>query len=451
MTGDVTAKPRTSVAAGEFRVSEEACELLEAHLGTCVAVAIVDRRAHVGGLLHVMLPEAASADQSFGRLLSARHALPLFLEELAAAGCAAGSMEATLAGGALVGRVSSLDLDLDIGGRTVDLLNELLRAAGVEVLSSETGGHFMSTLVLDLETLLCTIETVADDPPEPGARPEPISREEVERAAVRLRPIPQAALKIIRLLKRDDFSLSAIAAEVRQDQVLSARVLQACHAAHLGVAGDITSIDRALMLLGGRVVGNLILAQAMSGFFSQSQHGYSMSRGGLYHHAVSTGLVAEQIAALTDFAEPDLAYTAGLLHDIGKVLLDQYVAAVRPLFYRQVVGGGTALLDAERSILGITHEEAGDRLAALWSIPPVLRRVIAHHSRPAEGEGDPRLTYIVYLSDLLVSRFGSGRDLDRLPADFVAAAMKGVGWKSGSFDDLVGQIRWADLLAPGYA
>jgi putative nucleotidyltransferase with HDIG domain len=359
-------------------------------------------------------------------------------------------MEATLAGGALVGSVSRLDLDLDIGGRTVDVVNALLKDAGVGVVSSETGGHFLSKLSLDLETLTCAIDTTADQSGPPGEPPTPITADELDAAARRLRPIPQAALKIIRLLKDEDFSLSEIASEVRHDQVLCAKVIRACNAAYLGVGEEITSVDRALVLLGGRVVGGLILSSAMSGFYDQHQRGYSLSRGGLYHHAVSTAIVAEQMATMTRAVAPDLAYTAGLLHDIGKVLLDQYVAAVRPLFYREVVAGGSALLDVERSLLGVSHEEAGARLADLWSFPSVLRNVIAHHSRPADAGDDRVLTYLIYLADLLVSRYDAGHDLDRLDADHVADALQALGLPAGSLPALIGRIRWADLLLPGY-
>jgi putative nucleotidyltransferase with HDIG domain len=407
----------------------------------------------VGGLLHILLPDAPSADEAFGRTLCASTSIPLFLDQLVAAGCRPDAMEVTIAGGALVGSVSRLDLDLDIGGRTVDVVNSMLKDAGVRVVASETGGHFLSTLLLDLETLTATIEATVDAQAPidaQGPAPARLTPKELERAAARLRPIPQAALKVIRLLKSEEYSLSGIAAEVRHDQVLSAKVLRACNAAYLGVGEEITSIDRALVLLGGRVVGGLILSSAMSGFYDQFRRGYSMSRGGLYHHAVSTATVAEQIAALTGAAERDLAYTAGLLHDIGKVLLDQYVAAIRPLFYRDVVGRGAALLDVERSLIGVSHEEAGARLADLWSFPAVLRNVIAHHSRPTEAESDRALVHLVYLADLLVSRFDAGRDLDRIGADYVADAMREVGWKSGPLAGLVGRIRWADLLLPGH-
>jgi putative nucleotidyltransferase with HDIG domain len=441
---------RTVVGSGEFRVAKSGRESLVACLGSCVGVAVVDRHAKAGGLLHILLPEDAAAGEAFGESVCARTAIPVFLAALAEAGCTVESMEATLAGGSLVGAVSALDLDLDIGGRTVDVVNAMLKDAGVAVLSSETGGHFGSRLVLNLESLQATIEPLVDESPAPDGWPERLTVDEVDRAIARLRPIPQAALKIIRMLQADDYGLHEIAVEVGRDQVLTAKVIKACNAAFVGAREEIGSIDHALLLLGGRMVGTLILSSAMGSFFSGLPRGYSLSRGGLYHHAVCTAIVSDQLATITKAAPRDLAYTAGLLHDVGKVLLDQYVASARPLFYREVVVAGGDLRDVERAVLGISHDEAGARLADVWGFPSVLRNVIAHHGRPSEAEGDKTLTYLVYLADLLVLRFDAGHDLDRLGTADLGACLAYLGLASGSLPGLIGRINWKNLLAPGY-
>jgi putative nucleotidyltransferase with HDIG domain len=446
----MSALPRTYVASGDFKIAHAGRERLEACLGTCVGVAIVDRHARVGGLFHIVLPEAVSVGQAFGMAMCARSGMPLFLDALYTAGCSPLHMEATVAGGALMGSVSRLDLDLDIGGRTVDVVNELLKEAAIQVDRSETGGLFGSKLTLNLQTLKSTIEPMAVQTSSTGIPPEHLGVEELNRASARIRPIPQVALKIIRAVQSDDYSLQEIAREIRHDQVITAKILKTCNLAHFGANEDITSIDHALLMLGGRLVGQLTLSAAMEHFFSGVQHGYSMSRGGLYHHSVSTAIVSEQIAKLTRKAEPDIAYTAGLLHDIGKVLLDQYVAPALPLFYRDVLARGDDLLDVERALLGVSHEEAGARLAELWSFPLSLRNVIAHHTHPEQAPGDRTLTCLVYLADLLVLRFDAGHELDRIGTDGLADALQQLGLEAKFLPELIARIPWKDLTTPGY-
>jgi putative nucleotidyltransferase with HDIG domain len=359
-------------------------------------------------------------------------------------------MEATLAGGALMGSVSRLDLDLDIGGRTVEIVNRLLKEAAIPVVQSETGGHFGSKLTLNLQTLKCSIEAAAEEPQSEEVRPKQLTAAELDRAIARIKPIPQVALKIIRTIQSDDYSLREIAREIRQDQVITAKVIKTCNSAYVSAKEEIKSIDQAIVMLGGRLVGQLILSSTMDHFFGGFQRGYSMSKGGLFHHAVSTAIVAEQLSKLTNKAELDIAYTAGLLHDIGKVLLDQYIASALPLFYREVVAEGTDLLDVERSVLGISHAEAGARLAELWSFPASLRNVIAHHTHPEQAPADQTLTCLVYLADLLVSRFDAGHELDRIGTSSLTNALQHLGLESSSLPELIGRIPWKILDTPGY-
>jgi putative nucleotidyltransferase with HDIG domain len=442
--------PRTLVPSGDFTISRAKPGVLHAGLGTCVGVAIVDRQARVGGLYHILLPDGVSPEAGLGELLCATTGMPAFLEALRQAGARPEQMEATLAGGALIGGSSQLDVVLDIGGRTVDVVNQQLATAGIPVVRSETGGHFGSTLSLDLETLACDIAPVVSARGAGGTVPTRLSPAELDRICTSVRPIPQAALKIIRTIQSDDYSLAEVAREIRRDQVLTARVISACNSAYLGARERITSIDHAVLLLGGRQVAQMILSSVMGRFFDGAQGGYSMSRGGLYHHAISTAIVSEQIAKLTRAATLDLAYTAGLLHDIGKVVLDQYVASALPLFYREVVGNGVTLLAAERQLLGVSHEEAGARLAELWSFPPELRSVIGHHTCPDPSGAHGRLTAVVYLANLLVSWFDAGHDLDRIGSDSLAGALDQLSIRREELPTLIGRIPWRVLDAPGY-
>ena len=89
-------------------------------------------------------------------------------------------------------------------------------------------------------------------------------------------------------------------------------------------------------MLGQNLLAKLVMSVAVKSFIDQCSTGYSLCKGGLFHHAVGTAVVAEHLAHSTRKVKPFTAYTAGLLHDIGKVVMDQYVASAYPLFYRGV-------------------------------------------------------------------------------------------------------------------
>jgi putative nucleotidyltransferase with HDIG domain len=446
----------THIPSGTFRISRIKRIIFEANLGTCVGVAVVDKAAGVGGLYHILLPEQTPVEIPLVDTIYASSGLPVFLRALRAAGCTDAGMEVTLAGGALTGNVSDLDLNLDIGGRTVDVVQRLLKEGAIRVVRSETGGYFGSKLRLNLHTLHCDMEPAylfkqSQAKQFQSAAPQPVSPPaDLDKAIASVEPIPQVALKIIRTVQSDDYSLRDIAREIRQDQVISANVIKLCNSAYVSPKEEIRSIEQALIMLGARLVVQLVLSSALDRFFKQSKRGYSMSKGGLYHHAVSTAIVSEQISRLTGHSEPDIAYTAGLLHDIGKVLLDQYASSALPLFYRRIFAEGEELLDVERSLLGITHEEAGTRLAELWSFPPSLRDAVTFHSRPELAQHDPDLTHVVYLADMLLARFDAGHEMERLGTNDLEKRLRQLDLKPDSLPGIIAQIRWDVLNIPGY-
>jgi HD-like signal output (HDOD) protein len=131
-------------------------------------------------------------------------------------------------------------------------------------------------------------------------------------------------------------------------------------------------------------------------------------------------------------------------------LLDQYVASALPLLYRKAVAEGTELLDAERSLLGVSHAEAGARLAELWRFPPPLWDVIAHHPYPERAQYDKTLTYLVYLADVLASRFDAGYELDRIGTGSLAEGLPCLGLQPDILSDFIAQIPWKIPDTPGY-
>jgi putative nucleotidyltransferase with HDIG domain len=442
--------PRWLVESGSFEVAGAKPLLLEALLGSCVGVAITDKKAHIGGLYHILLPEHSSDSLPFADTLYARTGMPRFLEALRNAGASFDRMEATIAGGALIGNLSQIDLQLDVGGKTVEVVQQSLREAGIPVTGSETGGFFGTLLRLDLQSLECRIEPAYTIDDTDASAIAPLTEDELASAIAAIKPIPQVALKIIRTIHSGDYSLKDIARQIRHDQVISAKVLNICNSAYLAHPTEIKSIDQALVMLGADLLLQLILSTAMEGFFRSSNRGYSMSKGGTYHHAVSTAIVSEHIARLTGKAEPDIAYTAGLLHDIGKVLLDQYVGRAAGRFYSRLYSDGEDLMESEQALLGITHAEAGARLAEMWSFPAALRDVIRYHGRPELAGSDADLTHVVYLADLLLSRFDPCHELEKIDTRELGERLKRLGLDSGSLPDLIGRIPWNSLNVPGY-
>ena len=404
----------TIIPSGSFKVLGSEDESLVALLGTCVGLAIVDRQARAGGMYHILLPETASGIDDALDDAYARTGMPRFLQALLDAGCRPGHMEATLAGGALIGRITNLDLSLDIGGRIVEVVQRMLADASIRVKESEYGGCYGRKLTLSCRTLNCRIEPSIPAGSGTIAPVKQLTSKELDLAIARIKPIPQVVLTIMRMIRSKNYNPKDIAREMQKDQVISAKVINICNSSLVSPISEIRSVNQALIMLGERFVAQIILSIYLSSFLIGYNQGYSMSLGGLYHHSISTAVIGERIARHTKKADPDMAYLAGLTHDIGKVVLDQYVAPALPHFYRKIQLGQMDLLEAEKSILGFTHTEVGLRLAELWSLPSYLKDTIAYHGKPEYAASDRTLTHTIRLANLLNIRFCVGSALESI-------------------------------------
>ncbi|WP_319526399.1 HDOD domain-containing protein [uncultured Desulfosarcina sp.] len=429
------------VASGSFVAGGTQPRLLQAFLGTCVGVAIVDETAGIGGLIHLLLPEPINLQSVDCPHKYASTGIPIFIAELVELGAHPENMRAVVAGGALVGPLAPRDMNLDIGGRTADTVMDILRQKKIAVVASETGGFFTCTLELDMQNWRWHIRPAGFDVPatQPGM-PSPAALD-IAMAIESVRPIPQVALKVLRIMQEGEYDIGKIAEEVKTDQVISARTIQLCNSALFSKSREVCSLDHALVFLGQELFLKLVISAAVNSYYSQCGNGgYSLCKGGLYHHAVGTAMIAEKIAAMTGKQAPAVAYTAGLLHDIGKVVLDHYIAGTYPMLYREFQDRQAELIDVENRILSMDHPRTGEMLARQWSLPDGLTEAIRFHHDPEKSNGDRTLTTIVYLADLLMSRFHTGLELERLGTDNLTNHLSRLDLPANRFDSLVDLI-----------
>ncbi|MDX1709034.1 MAG: HDOD domain-containing protein [Desulfobacterales bacterium] len=433
-------KNRYHVAAGSYRVDSQQPLVLEAYLGTCVGVALYDAVAGVGGLIHVLLPEPATPNECFQPEKYASTGFPAFVRALYEQGATAANLKACIAGGALVGPLNETDFEMDIGGRTTERILQLMSAENIAVEKFETGGFFTCRLELDLRTGKFTIAPAGFDKLSDDADinlPEPLK---ITESISNLQPIPQIALKILRIINADNYEIKTITDEIRKDQVISARTLQLCNSVMFARRKKIDSLNHALVMLGEHLLLKFVISASLNNFFKQIGWGYSLCKGGIYHHAVGTAIIAEKLATLTGRAEAASAYMAGLLHDIGKVALDQFIHSAFPLFYRELNQGDKHFSEIERQLLGIDHTEVGAELALNWSFPESLVEVVRHHHYPENATQHAALVHIVYLADLLMSRFHSGLELELLNTDDLAKRLGAIGLSLADFPLIIDQI-----------
>ena len=232
-----------------------------------------------------------------------------------------------------------------------------------------------------------------------------------------LPPFPLVAQRALLLLNQTEVSIQELVDIVKFDPAITANVLRISNSAFFGLRREIHSLHQALLLLGTQELLKIIIASGATRLFCRSTPGYFSDRLGLWRHSVSVALMANLLARELDHPERATSFTAGLLHDIGKVVLSLYMHQKFSEIMEVVDGRGVSFQAAEKEVLGIDHAQLGGEMARLWDFPDRLRLVInLHHLDKPEAFADD-MVLLVYLADLLVLMFGQDLGADGLAYD----------------------------------
>ncbi len=449
---DVQLTPGTCqfVDVGSFIIKKSQEGFIAALLGAGVGVALYDKTAGVGGIVSILLPEPVGRCSRWTPGNYARSGLPLFIDKLVEAGACRERLEASVAGGSCFGHVAGKVATPHLGGQTADVALAILQREDIPVQRAKTGGANHLSMLLDTRSWQVSIELLQEAPhksePATGRKP---TAEEIEQAIAAVKPIPQVALKIIQMLGNDNGNLkfSDLAAEIKRDQVIAAKVLRFSNSVLFGSGREIASVEKALVMLGERNLLQIVASASIDFIFSGQEKGYALMRGGLYKHALGTAYAAREIAQFTGWVDPATAYTCGLVHDIGKVVLDRFVAESRPFFYREVATGGSDFTELERQSFGWDHAEVGKRLALQWHLPEPLAVSIAYHHGPEQSPpGNRILVHIVYLADLLATAYMAGVELEKASAESLERRLETIGLRFSQLPMIIDNVPWKNLM-----
>ena len=217
--------------------------------------------------------------------------------------------------------------------------------------------------------------------------------------------LPHIAMRALKLAEREDWSITELENEILLDHALAARLLHLANSPYFGARRRITTVNRALSLIGNRKARSVLMAAAVEGLHEDTR---SIFRDEfLWEHALATAAVSQHFATTFQTCNPDDAFMAGLLHDIGRLVMDSRF----PDRYRRVVdlvetGDTETFLDAEQEVFGFTHTDVGFLVATGWHLPPVIAEVMLFHHEPALASSDRNLCATVSLANSACAKHG---------------------------------------------
>ena len=254
-----------------------------------------------------------------------------------------------------------------------------------------------------------------------------LAQDEILRKIHNLPSLPRVVLALLASLGQDDINISELADKIEQDQALAAKTLRLANSSFYGMAKQVTSIHEAITILGFRTVRSLATTAALiTAFAGKSASGFNAMP--FWRHSIAAAVCARALASHLQ-VNPDDAYTAGLLHDMGRlVLVTQFQSEYEAIMVYRVQHDCT-LLAAEQAILGLDHARVGQVVTQHWKFPQALQQALVEHHN-LRMENPAMLTMVVIAADAIAHAL----DLSMSEEDMVPSVPDGF-WAHLGLDD----------------
>lgn len=247
--------------------------------------------------------------------------------------------------------------------------------------------------------------------------PQPFQQTSIKQAILETPLLSPSTAQLIQLTAQPDYDLDDVIRIVKHDAPLTAQLLKVVNSPVYRPVNPITSVDRAVVFLGSRVVVSIATASTTGKLLIGALSGYEGEDFALWRHNLFCALASRAVARFgRGNVPPDSAFTAGLLHDIGKAILSQFLQNSSEELVSQISRGEAAdYLQAEERFLGLDHTQVGFELARHWKLPSALQEAIRHHHHPDQASEEFRpLVYAVHLGDIIAMLGGHGTGSDAM-------------------------------------
>jgi HD-like signal output (HDOD) protein len=238
-----------------------------------------------------------------------------------------------------------------------------------------------------------------------------LTPERLAEDLIHLPSLPQTTAAIVEVADSPTTSAKDMTRIISTDQALVARVLRIVNSPMYALRQRVTTVTHAVAMLGFDAIKNLALGASMSDVLGQSAHGYGLHGRDLWMHSLTAAVAAKNLAEATGQGLPEESFVAGLVHDMGKLVIHYRVEEAYSRIDKRVEAEGCSWDRAEREELGMDHAQVGEAVALAWRLPDPIPAVARWHHRPMEAE-DPVPVCIAHIADTLAFSlgYGSGRD-----------------------------------------
>jgi len=259
--------------------------------------------------------------------------------------------------------------------------------------------------------------------------------------------MPQAGIKLRALLTEREVATDEIVKILRHDPGLAANVLRLANSAYFGIPTKVSTLKHAVVLLGVKRFVQIAVGACMDKTMGKAVEGYRLSAGGLWLHSIAVSTTAEALARNRKLPETSDFFTPALLHDLGKLVLGEFVKAELPKI-KGLVDKGVPFIIAEKDALGTDHAEIGALILSSWQFPPDLINAVRWHHFPEGIKNSNLYPDIVYLANLMCQFNRDGDSAEARPSAPTPSVLNRLGIKSEQYEAFAEKARnWMKKLS----
>ncbi len=441
------------VHIGKCHITSDSNTILETCLGSCVGLAVYDPVRHIGGMCHILLPDGPAEKKRANPAAYATTAVPFLLNAFEELGGEIKNAVTTIAGGASImtmtkhgGITKRSGMDLKIGQRNLLAVIESLKHAGIKISCQQVGGSLGRVMRLYIRNGHVAIRT-SKMPTAHEAKQKideqwnaTLLRSSILKHAEDIRPSSKVAIRALQLINSEYTAITELEQFVLQDQVLAANILKEANSAYYGLSKQVRTISQAIAYLGMKAFKKIVMNTCLADLYQCSIITYDMEEGVLFHHSVACARISETIAKVTGCMEPETAYLAGLLHDIGKIVIERHGTDLFLQITSRVLLQNTSFVKAEKDVCGLDHAAIGQYIAHNWRLSAELEDAIAFHHEPEKMDIISPLPCIVHIANHICNITGIGISNDSMANGLSETAIIALNLNAQAIEDILAAV-----------
>ena len=261
--------------------------------------------------------------------------------------------------------------------------------------------------------------------------------------------LPVSVLRVMQMIEDPFCSSSDLAKVIQADPAMAAKVLKLANSSYYGFRQKIGNIPQAVTLLGFATLKNTLLAAAVFDMFRVAGTGFDLPA--LWTHSVTAATAAKLLAKRAQYPHSEKAFTAALMHDVGKIILARFIPQGLSEIVAVVQAENMAMYDAENKVLGLSHPALGAWVLGRWGLPSPIVEAVEFHHHPTRAQNGFDLAGIVYLANILAHRSGIGYGGDGMEREMDPVVLKFYNLNETAMGDMQDSLVFKRLEIETYA